>query len=75
MAALVLRKRKKWAEEQMADKVGRFTEEELLDIANECGLFDCLTYTEDMSGFEFDMTDLQMICFASALLSVLEAKR
>jgi len=54
----------------MAKYLPILTEDEVLELAMEIGLFECLSYTKTAKGFIFDFTDIQTLAFAAALAGV-----
>ena len=72
MARLIQQKRVDWAAKILRENLPNFGEGDILEIAEEVGLSECFSYSESGKGFSIDMTDLQMFCFANALLAIKE---
>jgi hypothetical protein len=74
MAFLVQKKRARWAQTRLQKYLRKMTMDDTLELAYECGLHECITYTEDMQGFNYDFTDMQMIAFAAAVCALMEVR-
>lgn len=71
----VLKKRCIHAQKIIERWVPEFSDEDILEMASEIGLFECLSYSPDGEGFLFDFTNLQMVSFAYALLARAEQSK
>lgn len=72
--ALVSDKQVDWAARALQRFFAILEQDDILKIAAEVGLFHCLSYNEDCTGFNFDGTDLQLIALAAAIHSVGQIK-
>lgn len=74
MAFLVRKTRVKWARSKLRLYLRKITQDDILELAYECGLHECLSYTEDMEGFNYEFTDMQMVSFAAAVCALIEVR-
>lgn len=74
MAFLVRASRAKWARVRLRKYLRKLTQDDILELSFECGLHECITYTEDMEGFNYEFTDMQMIAFAAAVCALVEVR-
>lgn len=72
MALDIREKRKDWAIGLLRTNLPKLDEQIVLDIAAEINLIDYLSYNEKATGFQFDMTDLQLVAFAAAVSAIAE---
>jgi hypothetical protein len=66
-------KRLAWAEKVLTENLPAMSEDDILEIAHEVGLDPCITYNEETTGFDYDLTDLQSVALAAAIYAALEA--
>lgn len=73
MAFLVRLKRVKWARNLLIKHTRKITPNDLLELAYECGLSECMSFDED-GQVAYEFTDMQMVAFAAAVYALVEVR-
>lgn len=70
----ILKRRHEWAVDKLGELIPKFDDLFVLQVCNEIGLDETVTYSPDGESLAFDLTSLQAFSLASALSACLEMR-